>query len=107
MATHAIALAGNIQSAITAGAAGDTYTFAAGTYYGQSWTPKTGDFYIGNAGGTVLSGGWKVTSWSNVSGNWYKATQGNADLFGNTNFPAPLNTTARITGSITGTTLAV
>jgi hypothetical protein len=83
MATRSLALGQNIQTAITAGAAGDTYNLASGIYYGQGIiTPKAGDFYIGVAGGgTVLSGACliRTAQWTNVSANWYKATQGSVD----------------------------
>ncbi len=93
MASHTIAAQANISSVVSGGSAGDTYNFAPGIFYGQSWTNgRVGDFYIGDpSGNTTLSGAWKVTSWTNASGNLWYATQGISDLNGatQTNFPTP------------------
>ncbi len=112
MATHAIALGASISAAIAAGAAGDTYTFANGVYYGQSYTPNVGDIFIRHPSGTTISGAWNITSWTNVSANWYRATQGLSDANGatQTNIPLPNNTPETIwrgTATISGTTISV
>lgn len=107
MTVHNLTLGQNIQTAITAGSAGDTYNFAAGIYRGQQFTPKAGDFYNGAVGGgTTLSGASIISSWTNVSANWFKATQGTTDLGGTANFPAPSSTWSG-TATISGTTLTV
>jgi parallel beta-helix repeat protein len=105
MAVNPVSLGASIQTAINAGAAGDTYTLAAGTYRGQQFTPKAGDTYIGHASGTVLSGAALIQTaqWTNVSGNWYRATQGTKDT-GTANLVQ--TSLAKITGYITGATVA-
>ena len=107
-ATHALTLGQNIQTAVTAGSAGDTYTFADGIYRGQTWTPKQGDIYIGAPdGGTILSGSAVIATpqWTNVSGSWYRATQGTTDA-GTSNFPTPFSLWQG-TATISGTTLTI
>jgi parallel beta-helix repeat protein len=104
-----IALGANISTTVSGNAAGTTYQFAPGTYYGQTWSPQAGDTYLGDPSGlTTLSGAWVVTSWSG-SGSTYKATQGLSDLNGTTQtgFPATDSMSTVITGFISGTTLTV
>jgi parallel beta-helix repeat protein len=109
MTTYNIALGANISTTVAGEAAGSTYQFAPGTYYGQTWSPQAGDIYLGDPSGlTTISGAWVVTSWSG-SGSTYKATQGLSDLNGTTQttFPATDSMTTHITGYISGTTLTV
>jgi parallel beta-helix repeat protein len=105
MATHAVALGASIQTAINAGAAGDTYTLAAGIYRGQQFTPKTGDIYAGDPAGTTLSGAALITSWTQVAGNWYRAINGITDA-SPTGAALVQRSLAKITGYITGAALA-
>jgi hypothetical protein len=107
MATVNISLGQNIASAIGANPAGTTYQLAAGIYYGQQFQQKLGDVFIGDpGGGTIISGAWKITSWTG-SGSTWKATTGTNDInTSQTTLPAP-QTSAVFTGSISGTTLTV
>jgi hypothetical protein len=64
------------QTKITAQANGTAFTFGAGTYYGFSVTPKTGQTFTGAANhGTILDGGRILTGWTLSSGDWYVGSQ--------------------------------
>jgi hypothetical protein len=55
-----IAAGANIQAAVNAAGTGTTFCLGAGTFSGQSVTPKSGDTFIGVVG-TILDGGGTTT----------------------------------------------
>lgn len=58
-----IAAGASIQTAVNANPVGTVFQLAAGTYSGQSVTPKTGQSFIGDpGGGTILDGQGTVTT---------------------------------------------
>src|SRR5438105_5045631 len=57
-ATATVPVGANIQSYVNANPAGTTYQLSAGTYSGQTVTPKSGDVYLGAPNlATILDGG--------------------------------------------------
>jgi len=106
MAVTPIAANASISTAIAAGANDDIFTLAAGTYRGQTFTPKPGQQFWGEkAGRTVISGARSVTTWTSGSGQFY-ATQASYDGNSNVALPDPISQ-AKFVGSISGTTLTV
>jgi parallel beta-helix repeat protein len=71
MSTVTIALGASIQAAIDANPAGTTFQLAAGTYYGEQFTPQSGDSFVGDSsGGTILSGAVQLTNWTSQGSYW-------------------------------------
>jgi parallel beta-helix repeat protein len=74
----------SIQQKVNAQVAGTTFTLCAGTYWGQSVTPKSNMTFRGDPatpGNVVLDGGRQLTAWTASGSVWYASgqTQQNTD----------------------------